>query len=155
MTIRSSFLRVALLAVATLLPVALLTAPAVSASTPEGSYANQARKATNSQRTSRHLAALSRSACLQRFAVAQATKMAQQRRIFHQPLEPILSRCGMSTVGENVAYGYSNGNAVVQGWMGSPGHRDNILRPAYQQMGLAARRDGSTWYVAQVFGRPQ
>lgn len=155
MTVRGSFLRVALLVVAALLPVSLLTAPAVSASTPEGSYANQARRATNSERTSRHLAQLARSACLQRFAVAQATRMAQQRRIFHQPLEPILSRCGMRLVGENVASGYPNGKAVVQGWMGSPGHRDNILQPDYRQMGLAARRDGSTWYVAQVFGRAQ
>ncbi len=155
MTIRSSFLRVALLLVATLLPVSLLTAPSVSASTPEGTYANQARKATNAERSSRQLASLSRSACLQRFAVAQATKMAQQRRIFHQPLGPILTRCGMSSVGENVATGYSNGNSVVRGWMGSPGHRDNILNPGYRQMGLAARRDGSTWYVAQVFGRAQ
>jgi uncharacterized protein YkwD len=153
MTKRGLLLRVALLIVAALLPASLLTSPAVSAPTPETTYASQARKATNAERTSRQLAKLSKSACLQRFAVSQAQKMANQRRIFHQPLQPILNRCGLGSVGENVAYGYPNGSAVVRGWMNSPGHRANILNGGYRQMGLAARKAGNVWYVAQVFGR--
>ncbi len=45
--------------------------------------------------------------------------MAAQRRMYHQDLEPILRRCGMSMVGENVAYGFTSGRAVVRGWMDS------------------------------------
>jgi uncharacterized protein YkwD len=153
MTKRGLLLRVALLVAAALLPMSLLTSPAVSAPTPEATYASQARTATNAERTSRHLAKLSKSTCLQRFAVSQAQKMANQRRIFHQPLQPILNRCGLSSVGENVAYGYASGTAVVAGWMASPGHRANILNGGYRQMGLAARKAGNVWYVAQVFGR--
>lgn len=42
----------------------------------------------------------------------------------HQELGPILDECGLSTVGENVAYGYPTGGAVVRrGWMRSAGHR--------------------------------
>ena len=146
-------LRVALLIVAALLPASLLTSPAASAPTPEATYASQARKATNAERTSRNLPRLSKSACVQRFAAAQATRMANQRRLFHQDLGPILNRCGLGLVGENVAVGYPNGTAVVRGWMASPGHRANILNRGYRQMGLAARKAGNTWYVAQVFGR--
>ena len=158
MTLRGSVLRVALLVVATLLPASLLTSPAVSAPTPEATYASQARKATNAERTSRHLARLSKSTCLQRFAVAQAARLAAARdhSLPHQPLGPILRACDLRAVGENLAYGYPDGNAVVRGWMNSPGHRANILNGGYRQMGLAARKGGDNlWYVAQVFGRPR
>jgi uncharacterized protein YkwD len=153
MSQRGLLLRVALLLVATLLPVSLLTPPAVSAPTPEGVYASQARKATNAERTSRDLPKLSKSACLQRFAVSLAKRMAKEGRIFHQALGPILNRCDLASVGENVAYGYPDGRATVAGWMVSPGHRGNILSRDYRQMGLAARKSGDVWYVAQVFGR--
>ena len=153
MTQRGLLLRVALLVVAALLPMSLLTSPAVSAPTPEATFASQARKATNSERTSRHLAKLSKTDCLQRYAVAQAQRMADQNRIFHQPLGPIMNRCHLRAVGENVAYGFPTGIAVVVGWMASQQHRANILNGTYRQMGLAARKSGAIWYVAQVFGR--
>jgi uncharacterized protein YkwD len=153
MTKRGLLLRVALLALAALLPASLLTSPAAAVPTPEAVYASQARKAANAERTSRDLPKFSKSACLQKAAVAQAKRMASRGLIFHQPLGPILGRCGLQTVGENVAYGFPSGTAVIAGWMNSPQHRANILNRGYRQMGLAARKDGDVWYVAQVFGR--
>jgi Ca2+-binding RTX toxin-like protein len=41
-----------------------------------------------------------------------------------------------SWAGENIAAGYSTPEAVVQGWMNSPGHRANILNANYTHMGL-------------------
>ncbi len=65
-----------------------------------------------------------------------------------------MRRCRLSTAGENLAYGFPNGRATVQGWMRSPGHRANILARGYRQMAIAARRGGDgLWYVSQVFGR--
>ena len=81
--------------------------------------------------------------------------MAHREQIFHQDLGVLLRTCGLSTAGENVAYGYPTGRSVVNnGWMHSEGHRANILNPAFKLMGIAARKghDGS-WYVSQVFGR--
>ncbi len=121
---------------------------------PQAKYQRQARKATNAQRTSRGISAVRRGDCVQRFAARQARKMAQQERMFHQDLAPVLAECGLVAAGENVAYGYPNGRSVVNdGWMSSPGHRLNILNPVYRVMGLGARKghDGK-WYVAQVFG---
>jgi uncharacterized protein YkwD len=156
MSARGSVLRVALFAVATLLPATLLSTPAVSAPSPESTYAQQAFTATNNNRTSRGIGALRANSCLKQFAKAQAQKMASQERLFHQSLQPILNRCNLSFVGENVAYGYPDGNAVVAGWMNSSGHRANILNRRFRVMSVAARQAASgAWYVAQVFGRPR
>lgn len=122
---------------------------------PQAKYQRQAHDATNKNRTANGLKALKRTDCVQRFAVRQAKAMAQQENMFHQELGPILDACGLSMVGENVAYGFSTGRSVVNaGWMESEGHRANILNPDYRLMGIGARKghDGR-WYVAQVFGR--
>ena len=118
-------------------------------------YQRQAHNTTNNQREARGLAEVRRTKCVQRFAVRQARTMAQQERMFHQDLAPILTECGLVQVGENVAYGYPTGRSVVKdGWMKSPGHLANIVNPGYTLMGIGARKghDGH-WYVAQVFGR--
>jgi uncharacterized protein YkwD len=152
---RASLLEIALLAVAAVLPATLTSAPAVSAPSPSTNYANQAFKATNDHRATHGVKRLEKSACLQRFAAAQAQQMAGQRRISHQDLGPILEQCGLGLVGENVAEGYRSGRAAAQGWMRSPGHRANILNPDYNLVAVAARKGGDDrWYSAQVFGRP-
>ncbi|MGH9459428.1 MAG: CAP domain-containing protein [Thermoanaerobaculia bacterium] len=40
-------------------------------------------------------------------------------------------------VGENLAVGYRTAQAVVEEWMRSPGHRENILSPKYAEVGIA------------------
>lgn len=44
-------------------------------------------------------------------------------------------------VGENIAAGYGNAAAVVAGWLASEGHRENILRPGYREVGVGLRVD--------------
>ena len=52
-----------------------------------------------------------------------------------------------------MAYGYASGAAVTAGWMGSTGHRQNILNPSYRLLGVGAAQDtDGRWYAAQVFG---
>lgn len=53
-------------------------------------------------------------------------------------------------VGENVAMGYPDAQAVMEGWMNSPGHRQNIENCDYSTVGVGVDDDG--WYWAQVFG---
>ncbi|CAG8559006.1 1060_t:CDS:2 [Cetraspora pellucida] len=50
--------------------------------------------------------------------------------------------------GENVAEGYSDEVSVMQGWMNSPGHRDNILNPSFLDAGFG--QSGKYW--TQDFG---
>ncbi|HEY3055817.1 MAG TPA: CAP domain-containing protein [Thermoanaerobaculia bacterium] len=40
-------------------------------------------------------------------------------------------------IGENLAVGYPSAFAVVDGWMHSPGHRANILRRGFDEVGVA------------------
>lgn len=118
-------------------------------------YQRQAHRVTNGQRRTHDRRALKKQRCVQRFATRHAKAMAASRSMYHQELGPIMKRCGLRSVGENVAYGYRSGRAVVKdGWMNSPGHRANILNGDFTLMGIGARKtsDGR-WYVAQVFGR--
>lgn len=62
-------------------------------------------------------------------------------------------------VGENLALGDFNGDdGVVTAWMNSPGHRANILKPQYEEIGVAVGRgmyEGRmTWLAVQSFGMP-
>ncbi|CAG8501183.1 12743_t:CDS:2, partial [Dentiscutata heterogama] len=50
---------------------------------------------------------------------------------------------GFSSAGENVAQGYNDEESVMQGWMNSPGHRENILNPSFKDAGFA--QAGSFW----------
>ena len=40
-------------------------------------------------------------------------------------------------IGENLAVGYPTAAAVVDGWMHSPGHRANVLKPVFDEVGVA------------------
>ncbi len=61
-------------------------------------------------------------------------------------------------VGENIAYGPQSAEEVVQGWLDSPGHCENIMDPRFSQMGLAfsagqASRRGLYW--VQLLAAPR
>lgn len=129
-----------------------LLAPGAHASRAEA-YEDQAVAVTNHHRTARGLLPLRPDPCLARFAQRQAERMAENKRIFHQDLGPILRRCNLSTVGENVASGYADGRAVVSdGWMQSAGHRNNILNASFRIVSVGAVQRDGRWFTAQVLG---
>ncbi len=54
--------------------------------------------------------------------------------------------------GENLAKGYNSADEVVDAWMASPSHRENILRSEYGTCAISTTtKDGKT-YWAQEFG---
>lgn len=109
--------------------------------------------ATNRERTSRKLTALKADSCLDRYAEAQAARMAAQKKMYHQDVSKVLKACKMYTVGENVGYGFPSGATVTQAWMNSPSHRANLLTAKYRLIGVGAvQADNGVWYSAQVFG---
>ncbi|MFA6576246.1 MAG: CAP domain-containing protein [Nocardioides sp.] len=133
--------------------LALVVNPAVAA-TPAQTYASKIVSATNTVRVNHELPKFGGNLCVKGFAVRQARRMANQERMFHQNLGPVLSKCGLRTAGENVAFGFPTGRAVVfQGWVPSPSHLANILDRDFRLLGAAARKsDNGVWYAAQVFG---
>jgi uncharacterized protein YkwD len=61
-------------------------------------------------------------------------------------------------VGENIAYGPVSAEEVVQGWLESPGHCENIMDPRFAEMGIAfaaghASKRGLYW--VQVLADPR
>jgi uncharacterized protein YkwD len=66
----------------------------------------------------------------------------------------------MVGVGENICMGGKNdyddaetaARRIVDGFMVSPGHRKNILEPAYTHLGVGVSLKDKEYYVTQCFG---
>ena len=55
--------------------------------------------------------------------------------------------------GENIAYGYTSAQSVVNGWLGSSGHRANIENPNFSSTGVGVASNASgRLYWTQNFG---
>jgi uncharacterized protein YkwD len=109
-------------------------------------------------------APLRRNALLELAALAYAQDMARYGYMDHtgrdgsSPQQRI-GAAGYSWVeaGENLASGVMSADAVVDGWLHSPGHCANLMEPAYSEMGVAFAvnaRDAAGIYWALEFGRP-
>ncbi|MEO6508461.1 MAG: CAP domain-containing protein [Patescibacteria group bacterium] len=63
-----------------------------------------------------------------------------------------------SVAGENLAKGFYFTDAVIDAWMNSPSHKENLLRPAYKDVGFAivngTLNGEETTLVVQMFGTP-
>lgn len=59
-------------------------------------------------------------------------------------------------LGENLAAGYPDAEAVVTAWLGSPGHRENLLAATVRQFGAGVVRGGpgpwSSYWTLVVAG---
>ncbi|HSO18564.1 MAG TPA: CAP domain-containing protein, partial [Desulfosarcina sp.] len=119
----------------------------------------------NLERQVANLHPLASDSALASAALGHSTDMAQQNYFSHDSLDgrkfyQRITAAGYtySTCGENIAAGYSTPQAVMNGWMNSPGHRANILHSTFCDIGVGhAYRAGSTYghYWTQDFGRRQ
>lgn len=106
----------------------------------------------NQERAARGLAAVQVAGDLTSVARRHSQRMADQSNLHHNPnLGGDVS--GWQKVGENVGRG-PGVDAIHQGFMGSPSHRDNILDADWVQVGVGVvERDGQLW-VTEVFRLP-
>jgi uncharacterized protein YkwD len=99
---------------------------------------------TNAQRQQAGLGPLSLSTQLSEAAQKYSQVLASSGCFEHTcgPVPNFVDRIGQSgysgwtSLGENIAAGYPTPEAVVGGWMASPGHRENILSPSYSEVGI-------------------
>lgn len=60
--------------------------------------------------------------------------------------------------GENLAVNFDDSYALHTAWMNSPGHRENIVRPEFTEIGIGTARgrykDKPAFFVAVMFGAP-
>ena len=61
---------------------------------------------------------------------------------------------GWGMIGQNIAGGQISARDVMSAWMGSPGHKANILEKSYNHLGVGCMHvaTGYGWYWVQDFG---
>jgi uncharacterized protein YkwD len=114
----------------------------------------------NRERTSRGLPALAASSKLDRSAQGWTNELVSHHEFTHGADFAVrISAAGFhwSQAGENIATGYPTPATVVAGWMGSTGHCENILDPAFRDVGTGVNAGATvvspgTW--TQDFGLP-
>lgn len=108
------------------------------------SYAEAIVYAMNRERAARGLAPLRLETRLSLAAQDRVDDMLSKHYFDHvspdgiNPFEWVRKRgYKYNLVGENLALGYSSSQSVVSGWMNSPGHRANILKSGFDEVGIA------------------
>lgn len=104
----------------------------------------------NQARWDAGLNGLIRNAAMDQVAANWAATMAANGTMAHNPDYAAQIPGGWVAAAENVAQGYGSGSAMQGGWMGSPGHRANILGD-YTDIGIAYLESGGTTWGVQVF----
>lgn len=112
--------------------------------TPTANYSTQAQEVLaqcNAQRQANGIAALSLDPELTKAANIRAQEIAtlfSHTRPDGRKCFTVLDQIGYSywSAGENIAAGYGNSSAVMNGWMNSPGHRSNILNAGFKRLGV-------------------
>lgn len=110
----------------------------------------------NAERTSRGVPALREDPAIDQIARAWAWELARSRQLRHNSSST--SQIGSAvrdwrSIGENVGYAPSPG-AVHNAYMGSSGHRANILSRSYNRVGIGCIRDsrGTVWTAINFVG---
>jgi len=126
-------------------------------STSSNSFANEVLVLVNKERAEAGLSGLSMSSILLPPANTRAKEIKQvfsHTRPDGSSWSTVLSDYNISVqaAGENLAYGYNTPEAVVTGWMNSPGHRANILNSNFNNIGIGVYTDSNgTVYCTQLF----
>ncbi|SHO54043.1 CAP domain-containing protein [Anaerocolumna xylanovorans] len=122
----------------------------------DSSYASQVLKIVNKERAKAGVSALTMSQEL----VAPANKRAKEIKESFSHTRPngtewstVLSEYNVSVgaAGENIAYGFNTPEEVMDKWMGSTGHRANILNASYRHIGIGVYEVNGTVYCSQLF----
>lgn len=121
-------------------------------------FANQILDEVNAHRASQGLAELKRD---RQYASAYATDhtkyMIEKDRISHDNFgirsNGLKRTEGAESVGENVAYGFTDAKALVNAWLNSPSHRQ-VMEGNYTHSGFGVMQNHQgSYYFTQLFYR--
>ncbi|MGZ6005090.1 MAG: CAP domain-containing protein [Candidatus Saccharimonadales bacterium] len=111
---------------------------------------NQLLSATNQDRANNGLPALKLNSKLDSAAQSKANDMVARDYWSHQTPDGqqpwvFITNAGYSykAAGENLAYGFTDGSATVQGWMNSPEHKANMLNSTYVDVGFGFKNSSN------------
>ena len=122
----------------------------------QGDFASQVAALVNAERAKYGLSALTVDTNVQQAALVRAKETAQSfshTRPNGSSFSTALTEAGVSyrTAGENIAYGQTTPQQVMNAWMNSSGHRANILNANYTTIGVGYTVINGTAYWAQLF----
>ena len=122
----------------------------------QGDFASQVVALVNAERAKQGLSALTIDTKVQQAALVRAKESAQSfshTRPNGSSFSTALTEAGVSyrTAGENIAYGQSTPQQVMNAWMNSSVHRANILNANYTTIGVGYTVINGTAYWAQLF----
>ena len=123
--------------------VAIAVAPAAQATTLTRSESTLLG-AVNDVRAAHNLRPLRVDSTLVRAARDYSATLIRRDVFSHGALGPRLARYGARgpLYGENLAWGKgetATARGIVRGWLASPGHRANLLRPGWTRIGIGSR----------------
>lgn len=127
-----------------------------------GGYEQQVADLVNKERAAAGLPALTVNGKLSQVAELKAEDMRDKNYFSHtsptygSPFD-MIKQFGVTykSAAENIAKGQKSPQSVMNGWMNSQGHRENILNSNYTEIGVGYVTDnnGNTYWV-QMFIRP-
>ncbi len=131
-------------------PGQVITIPSINSTVT--AYEKEVIRLVNEQRASNGLKALNYDWELSRVARYKSQDMRDNRYFSHtsptygSPFT-MMKNFGISyrTAGENIAKGQRTPSEVVNAWMNSQGHRENILNPSFTKIGVGYVADGNYW----------
>lgn len=113
---------------------------------------------TNEERSAGGCGPLTNNAMLHAAALGHSVDMAENDYFSHTSLDGSgmverVEREGYRwlSLAENIAAGHRSPSEVVDGWMNSSGHRDNIMNCTYTEIGVGFHN----YYWTQNFGTPR
>lgn len=120
--------------------------------------------AVNAARAAHKLQPLKVDPALTRVAQGYSTTLLRTNTFTHGAFAARLARSGARgpVLAENLGWGKGSratAAGIVRGWLASPGHRANLLRPGFTRVGLGARTGtflgvrGATVVTANFAGR--
>lgn len=121
---------------------------------------------TNQERQDQNVSVLKDNPILDRAALLKAEDMAAKQYFSHVSPDGKTPWYWLDLVGykydyagENLAIDFSDSKDVTNAWMNSPGHRANIVKAAYTEMGTGVAsgmyQGHETIYTVQVYANPR
>ena len=107
----------------------------------------------NAHRQGMNLAELKRLDIVSGVANSHTDYMIQAGQLSHDNFDKrsqiLIQNSQANKVGENVAYGYSSAQGVVNGWLNSAGHRKIIESDEYTHFGIStdSNKDGINYFT--------
>lgn len=128
----------------------------VNSTTPEAKIIEiEILELINDYRISEGLIPLNNMGIIKSTAFSHTDYMIVQNNVSHdnffQRKSYLINNAGANTVAENVAFGYTSAESVVNAWINSEGHRGNIVGN-YTDFEISAEQNAEgQWYYTNIF----